>query len=118
MSTLTSKQAERQGLVDPVLVLALLFLILTVTVVSPFSNSAASAFGNAFGSFGNISTALSGSNTVSFAYDQAYWDANCTHGWSADTTCDAIVQRSQSCSFSVDSFYCAAYETYLQQFTK
>ena len=118
MSTLTSKQEKRQGLVDPVLILALLVVLLTFAVFSPLSNSAASAFGNALGSFGNTSTALSGSNTVSFAYDQAYWDANCTHGWSEAATCDAIVQRSQSCSFSVDSAYCAAYETYLQQFTK
>jgi hypothetical protein len=118
MATLSSKQAKEQGLVDPALILALLILILTFSVLNPFTNSASNAFGDALGSLGKTSTALSGSNTVSFAYDQAYWNANCSHGWSADATCDAIVLRSQSCSFSVDSAYCATYQTYLQRFTQ
>lgn len=118
MSTFSSKQTKRQGLVDPVFVLAFLVLVLTFAVFTPFNSNLSNAFGTALGSLGNTSTALSSSNTVSFAYDQVYWDANCTHGWAGDAVCDAIVQRSQSCSFSVDSAYCAEYATYLQKFTK
>jgi hypothetical protein len=118
MSTISSKHGKQQGLVDPVYVLTLLVLILTFAVFTPFNSNVSNAFGNAFGSFGNTSTVLSGSNTVSFAYDQAYWDASCSHGWAGNAACDAIVQRSLSCAISVDSAYCAAYETYLQKFTK
>ena len=118
MSTITSKHTKRQAVIDPIFLLAILFLVLTTIIFAPINGNTFNPFGNMLGSFGNTSTTLSANTTVSFAYDQAYWDANCSHGWSADATCDVIVQRSQSCAISADSAYCAAYERYLQNFMK
>lgn len=118
MSTISSKHGKRQALVDPFLALALLVAILSFAMLTPFNGNASEVFESIFGSFGNSSTVLSGSNTVSFAYDQAYWDSNCSHGWSDNATCDVIVQRAQSCTLSVDSAYCSSYKTYLQDFAQ
>jgi hypothetical protein len=118
MTAISSKHRKRQRLVDPVLALLLLIAILTFAMLTPFNGNASDTLESMFGSFGNSSTTLSGSNTVSFAYDQAYWNSSCSHGWSDNATCDVIVQRAQSCAISVDSAYCAAYEAYLKDFTK
>lgn len=118
MSTITTKQAKTQGLIDPVFVLTLLVLLLTFAILMPLNHGASNNFGNLFGSFGTTSMELTASKTVSFAADQAYWNANCDSGWSSNETCDAIVQRSQSCAISAESAYCTEYQNYLKNFAK
>ena len=115
MSTISSKQAKRQALVDPMLVLAILVLILAFLVLTPFSDNLYNSTGSVLGSFGGDSASLSSNSTVSFASDQKYWDANCAHGWSVDAMCETIVARSQSCLVSVNSAYCSQYENYLDR---
>jgi len=52
---------------------------------------------------------------VSFASDERYWSAHCSHGWAKDSTCDGIALRAQSCEFSTVSTYCSTYKNYLLQ---
>lgn len=117
MSTISSEHAKRQGLIDPIFVLAVLVVILTFVVFAP-SHSFYNGVETRLGSFANSSARLSANSGVSFAADQQYWDMNCSHGWSSDATCDVIVQRSQSCEIGLGSAYCSAYKTYLQAFSK
>ena len=116
MSTITSKHGKRQAIVDPTFLLAFLVLILALLAFTPFTANLYNSVGNAVGSFETWSASLSASPVVSFNSDLQYWEQNCSHGWSSATTCDAIVARSQSCSVSVASAYCSAYESYLEQF--
>ena len=116
MSTISTKHGKRQPIVEPTFVLAFLVLILALLAFTPFTDNLYNSVGNAMRSFESTSTSLSANKVVSFAADQQYWDTNCDHGWSSDSTCDAIVSRSQSCTISLDSAYCAAYESYLEQF--
>ena len=117
MSTISPKQTKSQGLIDPIFILAVLVVILTFIVFAP-ANNLYNSVETTLGSFGNAAAGVSVNSVVSFASDQQYWEANCTNGWSSDATCDAIVQRAQSCSASVDSAYCSAYDKYLQTFSK
>jgi hypothetical protein len=117
MSTISQKQAKSQGLIDPIFILAVLVVILTVLIFAP-SNNLYNSVQSTLGSFGNTSAGLSANSVVSFAADQQYWEANCSHSWSSDATCDVIVKRSQSCGSSVNSAYCSAYDKYLKKFTK
>ena len=116
MSTITSKHGKRQAIVDPTFLLAFLVLILALLAFTPVTTNPYDSAGNAIRSFESTSASLSASQVISFNSDLQYWDLNCSHGWSAETTCDAIVARSQSCSVSVDSAYCSAYGSYLEQF--
>ena len=116
MSTITSKHGKRQAIVDPTFLLAFLVLILALLAFPPFTDNLSNSIGNIVGSFESTSASLSASPVVSFNSDLQYWEQNCSHGWSSATTCDAIVARSQSCSVSVDSAYCSAYGSYLEQF--
>ncbi|HLO18491.1 MAG TPA: hypothetical protein VK206_26905 [Anaerolineales bacterium] len=111
MSTISSKRPKKHGLVDFVIVffaLLLVFLVLT-PLNGSLSNSIHSAFGSA-------QTNPSISREISFAADLQYWDANCSHGWTSDSTCDVIATKAQSCTISLDSAYCSEYGTYLKQF--
>ena len=117
MSTLSQKQARSKGIIDPIFILAVLVVILTFVVFAPANNLYNSAE-NTLGSFRKASTGLTASSVVSFSSDLQYWESNCTHGWTSDTACDVIVQRTQSCSASVDSVYCSAYDKYLQSLAK
>jgi hypothetical protein len=58
---------------------------------------------------------VSNSDDVSFASDEQYWDANCSHGWLSDSRCDDIVSRAQKCA-SITSAYCSDYGVYMQQY--
>ena len=115
MSTISSKQEKRHGLVDPVYVLVFLVLILALLLVGPFAGNASNSISGAFGALSG-SPSVSTSAVVSFTADQQYWDANCTGGWSSESACETIVNRIQSCSISTESAYCSAYDAYLQQF--
>ncbi len=116
MSTISSKQAKRHGFVDPVYVLGFLVLILALLVFGPVPGNINSSISGALGTLGHAPAEVSASAEVSFTADQQYWDANCSHGWSSNSSCDDIVLRSQSCVADVPSAYCSAYDDYLQQF--
>ena len=116
MSTISTKQEKRSALVDPIYVLAALALILTLLLAWSLSGNAEDAINDAIATLSGGSARVSSAAEVSFAADQGYWAANCTSGWSSDSTCDAIVQRVQSCSISTTSAYCSEYDRYLQPF--
>jgi hypothetical protein len=116
MSTISSKQEKRHGLVDPVYVLVFLVLILALLVPGPLTGNINNSFSGALGTPGKAPAGVSASGYVSFTSDQQYWDANCSRGWSSDSTCEDIVLRAQSCSISTASAYCSQYDTYLLQF--
>ncbi len=116
MSTISSKQVKRHSLVNPIPILFLLVLVLALLVFAPFTGNTYDSISSALGAPGNASSGLSANAEASFALDQQYWNTNCSHGWSSDSTCDGIVLRAQSCSISVNSAYCSEYNNYLQQF--
>jgi len=116
MSTISSKQEKSHGLVDPIYVLVFLVLILALLVLGPLTGNINNSFSGALGTLGKSPAGVSARAEVSFTSDQRYWDANCSHGWSSDSSCDNIVLRSQSCVAEVASAYCSAYADYLQQF--
>ena len=114
MSTISSRQVNRQGLIDPISVF--LILILVLLVLGPLAGNLYNSISRALGTIGNPVSDASIRSDVSFASDQQYWNASCSHGWSSDSTCEAIVLRSQACVVSVASTYCSEYDAYLQQF--
>jgi hypothetical protein len=116
MSTISSNQEKRHGLVNPMYVLFFFVLILVLLLVGSFASNASNSISGALEALSGAPAGVSAGANVSFTADQQYWDANCTGGWSSDSTCETIVQRVQSCSISTDSTYCSAYELYLQTF--
>jgi hypothetical protein len=118
MSIISSKPTKKQVVVDPLSVLLFLVLVLALLVFAPEFSNMYDSIRSELSSLGNPSTNLSAISEASFASDLKYWDTYCTHGWSADAVCEAIVSRTQSCSISIDSTYCSQYDKYLQQFRK
>jgi len=117
MSTISSKQAKKQGLVDPVYVLGFLVVFLALLLYGPITDTAYSSISSSLGTLGVAAPAGEvASSVITFGSDQQYWDANCSHGWSSDSTCEDIVQRVQTCSLSNTSGYCSEYDLYLQPF--
>ena len=117
MSIITSNQSKRQSSLDPIFLLFVSVLV----VLLVFAVAAANGnyfIGNLLQTYDNAPAGLSLNSEVSFASDQRYWSENCDAGWSSNSVCDAIVARAQSCTASVDSAYCSAYENYLQEFSK
>ena len=115
MSIITSNQQKRQSIVDPIFIL--FFSVLLVLLVFAISAANGNYFVEKLWQTNDAAPAgLSLNSQVSFATDQRYWSEYCDSGWSGDEACDAIVARAQSCSTSVDSAYCSAYEGYLQEF--
>ena len=113
MSIITSNQSKRQTILDPIF---LLFIsVLVVLLVFAFAAANRNLIGDALRIHESAPAGLSLNSEVSFAADQRYWSASCESGWSSDSVCDAIVARTQSCTISVDSAYCSAYESYLQE---
>ena len=117
MSTFSSKSVKRYSPVDSMSVVILLVLILTL-LIAPFTANIFHSLGTAVGNLRSAPAGLSAKSDAVFVVDLQYWNANCSHGWSSDSTCDAIVARSQSCTISVDSAYCSAYQSYLQQLSE
>ena len=118
MATISSKQEKRHALVDPIYVLVFLVLLLALLLIGPFSGNTSSSINGVLGVLGGAPAGVSASGDVSFTSDQQYWDANCSHGWSSDSTCETIVQRVQTCSVSTASAYCSEYDLYLQPFLR
>ena len=113
MSIISSKPQAHRTLIDPILVLFLFNIVLLMF----FALSTGSPdLDGLFGSSVNRSPELSLSSEPSLAADQQYWAANCTDEWSADSLCETITLRTQSCSISVDSAYCSQYDAYLQTY--
>jgi hypothetical protein len=111
------KPKKSQGFGNPISVLISVTLLGTFAVFAPFNVSFFDSI--------NINRILPSFYTPnslsiipepSFTSDQNYWDENCTHGWTSDVTCDAIVSRVQSCLVNNSSLYCSAYETYMKKF--
>jgi hypothetical protein len=116
MSIITSNQPKRQTIVDPIFILFV--SVLVVLLVFAFTAANRNLIGNLLQTYENAPAGLSLNSDVSFASDQRYWSESCDSGWSSDSVCDAIVARAQSCTASVESAYCSAYENYLQEFSK
>jgi hypothetical protein len=116
MATISSNQEKGHALVNPIYVLIFLVLILALVLLGPLSGNTYNSINSALGNLGSTFAGVSAGGIVSFTSDQQYWNANCSHGWSSDSTCENIVQRSQSCVANVTSPYCSEYDAYLQQF--
>ena len=116
MSTLSSKPTKTYKPVTFISVFVFLALILTLLVI-PFTGNLYNSLSTALGPVNSTHASLSSDVNYSFSADQEYWSANCSHGWSSNSTCDEIVVRSQSCSISAESVYCSEYGNYLKQFS-
>ena len=116
MSIITSNQPKRQTLIDPIFILFV--SVVVVLLIFAFTAANRNLIGNVLQTSVNAPSGLSLNSEVSFASDQRYWSEYCDSGWSSDPVCDAIVARAQSCTASVESAYCSAYENYLQEFSK
>ena len=114
MATFPSKQEKKQDLVDPMLVLVSIALLSVLIAFGPL-NGNYSSIPNALVMEGGAADNASNSVGTSFASDLQYWDAKCSHGWTSDSMCDALVSRTQSCALDVGSPYCSEYDAYLQQ---
>jgi len=108
MSTITSKPTKRYSIVDLISIFVFFVLLFTLFVI-PFT-------GNLYSSLVTVNNTHAATDAnYSFSADQQYWTANCSHGWSSNSTCEEIVVRSQACSISAESAYCSAYDKYLKQ---
>jgi hypothetical protein len=116
MSTISSKPTKTYKPFDFISVFVFLALILTLLVI-PFTGNLYNSFNTALGPVNSTHASISTNTNYSFSADQQYWSANCSHGWSSNSTCDEIVTRSQSCSISAESAYCSEYGNYLKQFS-
>ena len=116
MSIITSNQQKRQSIVDPIFILFLSVLVVLLVFAVAAANR--NLIGNLLQTYDNTPAGLTMNSEVSFASDQRYWAEYCDSGWSSDPACDAIVARAQACTASVDSAYCSAYESYLQELGK
>jgi len=115
MATFSSKQEKKQDWVDPMLVLVSVALLSVLITFGPL-NSNYSSIPNALVMESGAADHASNSVGISFASDLQYWDANCSRGWTSDSTCDALVSRSEACNIGTGSAYCSEYDTYLQEF--
>jgi len=113
----SKKQKKGQGFNNPISVLISVTLLGTFAVFAPFNVSFFDSI-----NINHILPSFYTPNTISvipepsFTSDRNYWNENCTHGWTSDVTCDAIVSRVQSCLVNKASLYCSSYETYMKEF--
>ena len=117
MSTLSSKPTKRYSPLELISLFVFVALIATLLAM-PFTANLYNSMSTAPGTENRSHTGILTSASYSFSADQQYWNANCSHGWSSNATCEDIVARAQSCSISTDSAYCSEYENYLNQFAK
>ena len=115
MATFPSRQKKRQDWVDPMLVLVFVALLSILIAFGPLNGNKYISSPNALVMEGSMADNASSSVGVSFASDLQYWDARCSHGWTSDATCDALVSRTQACALDIGSVYCSEYDAYLQQ---
>ena len=115
MATFSSKQKKRQSWDEPIWVLASIALIGLLVAFSPLHNSMYSSIRSALVTRTGAAENISLDAGTSFASDLQYWNAQCSHGWTSDSTCDALVSRTKLCALDVGSAYCSGYNAYLQQ---
>ena len=116
MSTFSSKQQKSQGLVDMLLILASIAVISLLVLLGSRADTLYDSFERVHETQGFVNAGVSNNPVVSFASDEQYWNANCSHGWGSNSKCDDIVSRAQSCEIGYGSNYCSEYETYMQEF--
>ena len=116
MATYSSKQEKRQVFGNSVPVLVSVLIIGALVILAPLNASFYNSLNGILGTWTSTDGVYTNAEVVSFTADQSYWDANCSHGWASDSTCDVISLRVQSCAISVASPYCASYENHLQEF--
>ena len=116
MATYSSKQEKRQvgGNYLPSLVSVL--LVGAFVILAPMNASFYSSLNGVLGTWSKADGVYANAEVVSFTADQAYWDANCGHGWTSNATCDGILSRVQSCTLGFTTAYCSSYENYMQDF--
>jgi hypothetical protein len=114
MTTIPVKRYRKQNTVDPVAALTFMLVIGALLLISARAGFFYPAIARSPGIQSGVNSALAGFE-VSFAGDLQYWDANCSHGWASDSTCDGIARKAQSCEISAASAYCSEYKAYLQQ---
>jgi hypothetical protein len=112
MSTISSEREKRQGLINPDLALIFILLIGVSVIFGPFTGDTYNPVGIQSREAGSVSN----SDDVSFASDEQYWDANCSHGRLSDSMCVDIVKRARLCATSFTSAYCSDYKEYMQQY--
>jgi len=115
MATFSSKHDKRQGLGDPISVLVSVVLVGALVILGPLNASLYNSINGVLGTMGSADGVYTSAD-VSFASDEQYWDANCSHGWDSDSTCDNIILRVESCVVTIASPYCSNYENYMQEF--
>jgi hypothetical protein len=115
MAAFPSKQEKKQDLVDPMLVWVSIVLLSILIAFGPLNGNMYNSIPNALAMEGSAADHASSGVGVSFASDLQYWNAKCSHGWTSNSTCDALVSKTKLCSLSVDSVYCSEYDAYLQQ---
>ena len=115
MATFSSNQEKKQSISNQMAVLLAVALISTFLIFGPLNATLYNSINSVLASF-DRPDGVSVSTDASFAYDLNYWSDNCSHGWSSDATCDAIVSRVQSCEVGLASTYCTSNETYIQQY--
>lgn len=118
MAIYSSKQEKRGFFGNNVHVLVLVLLIGALVVLAPLNASFYSSLNGILGAWTSADNVYTNTEVISFSADQTYWDANCNHGWSSDTTCEVILARVESCAISLASPYCASYDKYMQEFLK
>ena len=116
MSTFSSKQQKSQGLVEPQFVLASVVIVFLLVLFGSRAGAIYSSFGRVHQTQNFVNAGVANNSVVSFASDEQYWNANCSHGWGSNSKCDAIVSRAKSCDVGSGSAYCSEYKTYLKQF--
>ena len=115
MATFSSKQEKKQGISNQMAVLLAVALISVFVIFGPLNTTLYNSIDSLLASFDGPD-GVSVSTDASFTSDQNYWSDNCSHGWSSDATCDAIVSRVQSCQVGLASAYCTSNESYIQQY--
>ena len=115
MATFSSKQEKKQGISNQMTILLAVALVGAFVIFGPMNAALYNSIDGLLASFDGPDS-VSMSTDASFASDQSYWSDNCSHGWTSDSTCDAIVSRVQSCQVGLASAYCTSNETYLQQY--
>lgn len=113
MATYASKREKRQDLTDVVLVL--IGIVLISILIGPGSLDS-NLFNFQTNHVQGSAVAISGNGNSTFAMDEQYWAANCSHGWNSEPACDNIVLRAQTCSTQSASIYCSEYKNYMQKF--
>ena len=115
MATYSSKQEKKQGISNQMIALLVVALIGAFVIFGPLNATLYHSINNVLAIF-DSPDGVSVNTDASFTSDQNYWSDNCSHGWSSDATCDAIVSRVQSCQLSLASAYCTSNENYMRAY--